>query len=64
MTNAYYNMATKQLKTLRSKKYNRITRLEHLPMGYFNIQEVRVLRQQLIWIDAVLEQRELQMSFM
>jgi len=64
MVSIYVNMSTKQLKFLRSKKYNRRTQLEHMPLGYFSIQEVRKLNQQIIWIDAVLQSREDQMMLL
>lgn len=64
MVSVYVGMSSKKLKTLRSKKYNRLTKLEHQPIGYFNLQEVRMLRQQLIWIDAVIESRDLQMELL
>jgi len=60
MVSSYVNMSTRRLKELRSMKYNRRSKLEHMPLGYFSIQEVRKLNQQIIWIDAVLESRELQ----
>jgi len=64
MVSVYVGMPTKKLKTLRSKKYNRVQFLEHQPLGYFNIQELRKLNQQIIWIDAVLESRDLQIQLL
>jgi len=58
MVSIYVNMSTRQLKELRSKKFNRRQTLEHMPLGYFSIQEVRKLNQQILWIDAVLQSRE------
>jgi len=62
MVSVYVGMSTKQLKELRSKKFLRRQKLEHMPLGYFSIQEVRKLNQQIIWIDAVLESRDLQIA--
>lgn len=53
----YYNMTTKQLLELRSQKNNRIRTLERRQMGYFDQQEMKKLRQQIGWIDAVLNSR-------
>jgi len=64
MVSVYVGMSSKQLKGLRSKKFLRIQKLEGKPVGYFNIQELRTLRQQLAWIDAVLESRELQLELL
>jgi len=64
MVSVYVGMSSKQLKTLRSKKYLRIQKLEGQPIGYFNIQELRTLRQQLQWIDAVIESRDLQLELL
>jgi len=64
MVSIYVGMTTKQLATLRSKKWLRLTKIEHQPIGYFNLIEARTLRQQIIWIDAVLESREAQLELL
>jgi len=55
--NVYFNMTTEQLRRLKSSKSVRLTKLEH-DMGYFAMKEKPRLRQQIRWIDAVLESRK------
>lgn len=57
MNNVYFNMDTRRLRKLRSKKYCELMALEAKRMGYFDLQRVRVLKQQLKWIDEVLGSR-------
>lgn len=56
----YFNMTTRDLMRLRSQKYNRISRLQNKVMGYFDQQEIRKLRHQMLMIDAVLNSRQMQ----
>lgn len=62
MSKVYWNMKTQELKHLRSKKINAILRLERKHLGYFDQRELAKLRQQKIWIDAVLAAREAQLG--
>jgi len=57
--NVYYHRTTEDLRRLKSEKYVRYEKLEN-EMGYFAMQEKRKLRQQIMWIDAVLASRGLQ----
>jgi len=59
--NVYFNRSTADLRRLKSEKYVRYERIEH-DMGYFAMQEKRKLRQQIMWIDAVLASRGLQLG--
>lgn len=63
MSTRYWNMRELDLRRLRSQKENRISRLESKQMGYFDIQEARLLRGHLKWINAVLAAREAQTRF-
>lgn len=56
----YAKKTTSELKTMRSKKYNRLTKLQSQPNTYFNLRECEDLRQMILWIDAELEARALQ----
>jgi len=58
--NVYFHRTTSELRTLRSKKASALQRLAATRMTYFDQQEARKLRQQIIWIDAVLASREAQ----
>jgi len=58
--NIYYNMATDRLRKLRSEKTVELQRWDGKHHTYFSQQEARKLRQQIIWIDAVLALREAQ----
>lgn len=62
IANIYYDMATKRLRDLRSKKAVRVAKLESEKLTYFSQQEMRKLRQQIIWIDAVIAARTAQES--
>lgn len=64
LSTRYWNMTTRDLRRLKSQKENRIMRLEAKYLGYFEIKEIRMLRGQLKWINAVLAAREAQASFM
>jgi len=61
MSQIYFGMPTEKLRKLRSKKYNRRLRLQSEKLGYFGLQELRVLNQQITWIDAVINSRNDQM---
>jgi len=60
MSRTYFNMTTKELLTLRSKKFNRLVHLRGKRMGYFEQQEARKLDVQLYWIDNILNLRKMQ----
>jgi len=59
MSKIYFTTPTRQLRELKSKKYVRYEKLER-DMSYLAMQEKRKLRQQIMWIDAVLAARGLQ----
>lgn len=59
MSTVYFALPTKDLRALKSKKYVRWEKLER-DMSYLAMQEKRKLRQQIMWIDAVLASRNLQ----
>jgi len=61
MSRVYFGMKTDDLRRLRSKKYNRRMNLQSKKMGYFDQQELKILNQQIVWIDAVLDSRYAQM---
>jgi len=62
MSKVYCNMTTKNLLNLRSKKVLEIQRLENEPRGMLKARDERVLRQQVVWINAVLESRNCQIG--
>lgn len=53
----YWTRNDHDLAVLRSQKHNRLTKLRHEPMTYFNQQEIRKLNEQVHQIDAVLTSR-------
>jgi len=57
MSGYYCSKTSQELRVMRSKKYNELRRIEAKRMGYFDLQRVKVLRQQLVWIDAVIASR-------
>jgi hypothetical protein len=57
MGNLYHRMNTKELRTLRSKKVLMVNR-DHEGARRLALSEVLTLKQQIIWIDAVLKARE------
>ncbi len=59
----YRRMTTFDLSTLRSKKYNRLTKLLSEAKTYLNMQEAKTLNQQIRWIDAELQCRHDQREF-
>jgi len=59
MSAVYFKMDTMRLRELKSKKYVRWEKLSN-DMSYLAMQEKKVLRQQIVWIDAVLASRKLQ----
>jgi len=63
MSKVYFDMPTKQLLALRSKKHQRIERIESGAAGYWVNRDLRELRQQVTWINAVLESRDCQVPF-
>ncbi len=64
MGDYYLTRTTFDLNVLRSKKVNRLTKLRHDVKTYFVMQEIRKLAEQIDDIDAVLESRKLQTSFL
>lgn len=64
MSGRYFAMGTHELKTLRSKKFLLIQKYERERMTYFRTREIETLRQQLKWIDGVLNSRAEQLSFL
>lgn len=62
MTSFYQFQSTHNLNVLRSKKYNRLTKLQREPSTYLNMQERKTLNQQILWIDAELACRAGQMK--
>lgn len=62
MSRVYFEMPTKKLLMLRSQKARELVRLEGEVRGWLKEYEVRVLRQQIVWINAVLESRDCQID--
>jgi len=62
MSAVYFEMTTKNLLKLRSKKVLEIQRLENEARGMLKARDERVLRQQVLWINAVLESRNCQIG--
>jgi len=62
MSKIYFSLPTKQLLTMRSVKAREIERLEAKQRGNFENRDLRVLRQQIVWINAVLESRNCQIG--
>ncbi len=56
----YTGRTTYDLNVLRSKKYNKMAKLQKEPQTYFNVHERVKLAHQLREIDAVLDSRKLQ----
>lgn len=57
MGDYYATRTTFDLNGLRSKKYNRLQKLDHETRTYANILEAKKLNQQVGWIDAELRAR-------
>lgn len=62
MGNYYWSRTTFDLNVLRSKKYNRMMKLQKEASTYLNIQERKKLAEQIRWIDAVIDARRFQQS--
>jgi len=62
MSYVYWNMKLKDCKRLRSQKVSAVLRLERKHLGYFDQQELRKLRQQVIWLDAVIAAKAAQLA--
>jgi len=60
----YHTRTTYDLNVLRSQKYNRLARLRKEVQTYTVMKEVRMLNQQIDWIDAVLQSRADQLSLL
>lgn len=58
----YWTRSDYDLRVLRSKKYNRLSKLRSEPATYLNMKERRQLQEQMGWIDAVLEARASQLA--
>jgi len=63
MSKVYFDKPTKDLLRLRSEKNRKIERIESGAAGYWANRDLRELRQQVNWINAVLESRDCQVSF-
>jgi len=61
MSAVYFEMPTKQLLKLRSQKWREKERLENKNRGWLENRDLRVLKRQILWINAVLESRGCQM---
>lgn len=57
----YTKKSDHELKVIRSKKYNRLQRLQSRRMGWFDLRESDALRSHIRQIDAILEARRLQL---
>lgn len=64
MSEYYLKQSTHKLLRLRSQKQVRKDKLMSHHMGYFDLQEVRTLAAQIMWIDAVLASRALQLKLL
>lgn len=60
----YWTRTDYDLRVLRSKKYNRLTKLRSEAATYLNMKERRQLTEQMAWIDAVLAARAEQKSLL
>jgi len=63
MGSFYAQQTTHDLHILRSKKYNRISKLRKEASTYLNMQELKKLTEQINWIDAELQCRRDQLAF-
>lgn len=64
MSSVYWNMARKDLRKLRSKKYNRRERLRSKRgLSYLDSQELRILNEQIKRIDAIIHAQEEQLGY-
>jgi len=63
MSKVYFDKSTKDLLRLRSEKNRKIERIESGAAGYWVNRDLRELRQQVTWINAVLESRNCQVPF-
>jgi len=62
MSKVYFNMPTEGLLALRAEKLAKLTRLNREPKGWSKLRDERVLLQQIVWINAVLESRDCQLG--
>ncbi len=62
MTSFYQYQTTHDLNVMRSKKFNRLTKLQREVATYLNLQERKKLNQQILWIDAELACRNGQLA--
>jgi len=60
MSAVYFGMDTKALLRLRSQKWREKERLENKNRGMLENRDLRVVKQQILWINAVLESRNCQ----
>lgn len=56
----YWTRNDYDLRVLRSKKYNRLTKIRHEVMTWTVKREIATLQEQIGWIDAVLAARAAQ----
>jgi hypothetical protein len=62
MSSVYWRMSTQELRTLRSKKYNRRLKLQATRgLSYLGLQELRTLNYQIDLIDRNIDARNAQM---
>lgn len=62
MGDFYARMSDHALAVLRSKKYNRVSKLRKEKSTYLNMQELKKLLEQIIWIDAEVRCRKEQIA--
>lgn len=62
MGDFYARMTEYDLNVLRSKKYNRVSKLRKEASTYLNMQELKKLVEQIKWIDAEIRCRHEQME--
>ncbi len=64
MTTTYWGKTTAELRTLRSKKYNRRLMLQsRIGKSYLEMQETKVLNYQIDLIDRIIDARNANMMF-
>jgi len=62
MGHFYQHMSEHDLNVLRSKKYNRVSKLRKEASTYLNMQELKKLIEQINWIDAEIRCRREQIE--
>jgi hypothetical protein len=64
MSAVYYGKTSESLRELKSKKMLLLEKLRAKPYGYWVLHDIRVLNQQIQWIEAVLASRDAQLSLL